>query len=102
MAESNGAKILRFPNRKERRTNLANVEIKARGKLRKPSPPQEEPPTYDEKVEELPRYLRRAFESGDEDRVEACIKKALQEEWSEEELVKAMHKFTTESQFNLS
>jgi hypothetical protein len=101
MAESNGAKILRFPNRKERRTNLAKAGGKTRAPVTSDKSP-EPPPTYDEKVEELPRYLRRAFESRDVDRVEACIKKALQGEWTEAALVKAMHKFTTENNLNLN
>lgn len=36
----------------------------------------------------LPRELVRALESGDVDRVEACINKALDDGWTEDELEK--------------
>jgi hypothetical protein len=121
MDESKEVKILRFPNRHERRANLAKakvrkipdavetVELTEADVERihgKGSPHQHLDPTphkiYDETVEELPRYLRRAFESRSEVRVEACINKALREGWSMDALVKAMHKFTFESSPALS
>ncbi len=39
---------------------------------------------------DLPRYLLRALESGDQGRVEACIDKALGEGWTQEGLSKAI------------
>jgi hypothetical protein len=38
---------------------------------------------------ELPRHLRRALESGDEKRVEACINKAKKEGWTLSDLIKS-------------
>lgn len=39
-----------------------------------------------QKSRPLPRYLLRALESADLDRIEACIDKAMGEGWTEEEI----------------
>ena len=106
MAEQTAPKILRFPNRQERRANLAKAGVKKEAKINGLDldgvSQDEAPVTYDETVKELPRYLRRAFESRDEDRVVACLEKAQEEGWTIADLTKAMHKFTREESLGVN